>query len=67
MASGEEQSAHSIYSKNASPFSEGCETDIWSSTGIGLIAEFSFGYTILFLFFAQKPVKQTQQKYQSST
>jgi hypothetical protein len=66
VVSGEELPSPSICSKNVIPFSEGCGTGIRSSRGFDLIAEFRFGYTILCLFFAEKPVTQTQQKYQST-
>lgn len=67
MSSDEKPFSHSICSKNASRFSGGRGTGKLSSWGIDLNAEFRFWYKILCLFFAQKPVTLTQQKYQSST
>jgi hypothetical protein len=61
MASGEVQSSLSICSKNASLFSWGSGTDKLSLWGTDLIAELKFGFTRLYIFFAEKPVTMTEQ------
>jgi hypothetical protein len=58
VASGEEPSSHSLCSKNAGPSCGGSGTRKLSSWWVGFISDFRFGqaYTMLYLFFAEKPV-----------